>query len=378
MDDATLVLGRGPLKIESSWSRTPTDRVRRFLDAYRMWLRKELTQAQAASSAQMSERTFRRLVRRYREAGNDGLADRRLRPSPRRASHEEVIALEELYAAKYRSLSVRRFYREYQNAYDGTRSYTWVKNTLQQSGLVRKRPQNTSQQELVRQQATEGVLLHQCVCRFAWSAGQAWNLVVIIDDATHRVHSGFFVTEDTIWSRYRSIREVLLTRGHFDAIIPDRLEAFGNRRMFTQLVRAMEELEIMVMPVRSPEAQQRCNSILMTLKHCLPWRMAESRVTQLSDANKFLSQYWPRVNGLFVDEAKGVAAFSTLNPSIMDMLDNILCLKETSRIDKNYRIVYEDRIVKIPAQRQKAGYRDKKIRIHEYEDGRPAVYGVDS
>ena len=46
----------------------------------------------------MSERTFRRYVVRYEEEGSEGLVDKRIEhSSPRRASVEEVEAVECLY-----------------------------------------------------------------------------------------------------------------------------------------------------------------------------------------------------------------------------------------------------------------------------------------
>lgn len=237
-------LGHLPSRVRPSRSGALNDRTRTFLEAYGRWCRKELTQVQAATLAQMSERTFRRNVRRYRDDGADGLHDRRSKPSPRRVSRKEASALDELYVHKYRSFSVRHFFREYRDEHGGTRSYTWVKNRLQQAGLVKRKRRNNPPQDSVGQELTEGVLLHQCVCKFAWSAPATWDLVVTVDDATCRVYSGFFVPEDTIWSRYQSIREILSTKGRFDAVTCDWLDWLGNRCMFTQLVRAIGELGI--------------------------------------------------------------------------------------------------------------------------------------
>ena len=59
-------------------------RTNQFERAYRRWKDRKLTQGEAAAQLEMSERTFRRYVARYREGGKDGLLDRRLgRVSPR-------------------------------------------------------------------------------------------------------------------------------------------------------------------------------------------------------------------------------------------------------------------------------------------------------
>ena len=60
--------------------------------------RGEITQIEAAEMLGVSVRTFQRWAGRFDETGADGLADRRLgRPSPRRASQEEVERMLGLY-----------------------------------------------------------------------------------------------------------------------------------------------------------------------------------------------------------------------------------------------------------------------------------------
>lgn len=372
--DAAFPLGRLPPKARSRRPEALTDRIRTFIDAYGRWCRNELTQSQAATLAQMSERTFRRHVRRYRDEGEEGLHDRRSKPSRRRASCDETNALATLYRHKYRSFSVLHFYREYRDAHGGTRSYTWVKNKLQQAGLVRRQRWRDPPQDSVHREAAEGALLHQCVSSFAWSSLTTWDLVVTIDDATNRVQSGFLVAEDTIWSRYQSIREVLSTKGRFDAVTCDWLGRSENRCMYRQLVRAIDELNITFMRARAPQAQERCDDIVATLKHCLPWQLAESGVTGLSDANRFLSQYWPRFNDLFAREAREVTKFSTVDAKTTNMLSDVLCLKGTSRIDSDFHIVYAGKRWPIPIQlQQRARYRGRAIQVLEYRDGRLAV-----
>ena len=73
-------------------------RTNQFERAYRRWKDRKLTQGEAAAQLEMSERTFRRYVARYREGGKDGLLDRRLgRVSPRRVGEEEVSDVVVLY-----------------------------------------------------------------------------------------------------------------------------------------------------------------------------------------------------------------------------------------------------------------------------------------
>ena len=68
------------------------NRKMRFEEVYLGWNERRLTQATAALVLGVSERTFRRYVDRYDDAGIEGLSDKRLtQVSFRRAPVEEPI-----------------------------------------------------------------------------------------------------------------------------------------------------------------------------------------------------------------------------------------------------------------------------------------------
>ena len=87
------------------------------------------------------DRTFRRYLERFHEAGVEGLIDKRLsQVSQRRAPVDEVMATVGLYRSRYRGWNVKHFYAWYCRDHAGLRSYTWVKNTLQAEGVVSRAP----------------------------------------------------------------------------------------------------------------------------------------------------------------------------------------------------------------------------------------------
>ncbi|WP_215846480.1 helix-turn-helix domain-containing protein, partial [Acidithiobacillus caldus] len=80
----------------------------RFAEAYEGWRERRLTQEEAARLLGVHERTFRRYIDRYEEAGLDGLLDRRLsQVSQRRAAVDEVLRLTELYRSRYEGWNVK-------------------------------------------------------------------------------------------------------------------------------------------------------------------------------------------------------------------------------------------------------------------------------
>ena len=112
----------------------------RFEEAYEGWQSGRLTQEEAARLLGVCDRTFRRYIARYEEEGLEGLVDRRLRQvSHRKAPVDEVMALVERYRSRHMGWNVKHFHAWYQRE-GGKRSYTWVKNRLQEAGVVEKAP----------------------------------------------------------------------------------------------------------------------------------------------------------------------------------------------------------------------------------------------
>src|SRR3990167_1501811 len=97
----------------------------RFEEAHEGWQKGRLRQEEAARLLGVCERTFRRYIDRFEEAGLEGLIDRRLEQvSARRAPVDEVMALTDLYRTRYLDWNVRHFYAWYRRRHEGTRSYT--------------------------------------------------------------------------------------------------------------------------------------------------------------------------------------------------------------------------------------------------------------
>ena len=111
-------------------------RKRRFEEAYEGWRERRLTQEEAGTLLGMSERNFRRYVLRYEADGLEGLIDRRVEEiSRRRAPVDEVMRLVDLYQSQNDGWSASHLHAWYCRG-AGTRSYTWLKNTLQATAAL--------------------------------------------------------------------------------------------------------------------------------------------------------------------------------------------------------------------------------------------------
>ena len=106
----------------------------RFADVVGRSERSELSPLEAAALLGISERTFRRWRDRHRDAGLEGLADRRLGPSLRRASVLEIERMLGLYRDVYRGFTVKHFHEQLGKRHNYTLGYTVTKLHLHRAG----------------------------------------------------------------------------------------------------------------------------------------------------------------------------------------------------------------------------------------------------
>ena len=84
--------------------------------------------------------------------------------------------------------NVKPFHAWYQRN-GGKHSYTWVKNRLQEAGVVQKTPGRGKHRKRRTRAAGPGMMLHQDASTHDWVPGVKWDWVVTMDDATNEHYS---------------------------------------------------------------------------------------------------------------------------------------------------------------------------------------------
>ncbi|MEM7079915.1 MAG: hypothetical protein AAF513_14930 [Pseudomonadota bacterium] len=90
-------------------------------------------------------------------------------------------------------------------------------------------------------------------------------------------------------------------------------------------------------------------------------------------ANRYLEKrFWPDFNRRFMVEAcEAVEAFV---PVLNADLDNILCVQVGRYVGKDNCVSYHGHPLQIPQDRTRRSYAKTTVPIHEYEDGRCAIF----
>lgn len=354
----------------------------RYEEAYTGWQAGRLTQEEAARLLGVCERTFRRYIDRYEEAGLEGLIDKRLsQVSQRRAPVDEVLRLTECYRSRHEGWSAKHFYAWYRRD-GGTRSYTWVKSRLQEAGLVRPAKGRGKHRKRRERAPWPGMLLHQDGSTHAWVSGVQWDLIVTMDDATNEHYSMFFVEEEGTASSFRGVREVIEARGLFSSLYTDRgshywitPEAGGpvDKLQLTQFGRAMRQLGIEMIPAYSPEARGRSERMFRTHQERLTKELALAGITGMAEANRYLKEsYQPAFNREFMPPA--MEDGSAFIPSVGASLADILCEQHERVVGKDNCVAFEGLKLQIPQDRARYHYVKVKVRVHRDPEGRLALF----
>ena len=355
----------------------------RFAEAYGGWQERRLSQEEAARLLGVCERTFRRYVDRYEDEGLDGLADKRLgQVSARRAPVDEVMRTEALYRERYDGWNVKHFHSFYRREHAGTRSYTWVKNTLQRAGLVAKAPARGRHRRRRERAPVPGMMLHQDGSTHQWAPGQLWDLIITLDDATSEHYSMFFVEQEGTASSLRGMAEVIRTRGLPSSLYTDRgshywltPEAGGkvDRTRPTQFGRAMRQLGVEMIPAYSPEARGRCERMFATHQERLPKELAARGIDTMQHANRYLAEHY---RAAFNEEFAVPAAEtgSAFVPFIGSGLPDVLCEHHERTVARDNCVSFQGKRLQLPAQTYRCHFIKARVRVHRYPDGRLAVF----
>lgn len=348
-----------------------------FEEAYDGWKHKRLTQEHAAYLLNVCPRTFRRYINRFEDEGLNGLIDKRLgQVSQRRAPVDEVLALEALYKERYDDWNIQHFHERYRAHHEGTRSYSWVKQRLQITGLTKAGKRRGAHRKRRDRKPLVGMMIHQDASTHAWVPNQTWDLIVTMDDATSEIYSAFFVDEEGTWSSLQGVRETLEAKGLFSSFYSDRGSHYWHtpkaggkvdKNNPTQFGRAMQELGIGMIPAYSPEARGRSERMFGTLQGRLPNELALQGITDMASANRFLKEeFLASFNQRFkVEAAEQGSAFV---PLLNTRLNDILCLKGERTVGNDNCVNYQGKVLQIPKTTNRCHYAKASVWVHEYAD----------
>ena len=322
----------------------------------------EISWIRAAQIIGVSDRTMRRWKVRYEEYGYDGLFDRRRqRPSPKRASFEEVQRILQLYREVYMGFNVSHFHEIAQRDHEVTLSYTFVKEALQGAGLVAKRKSRGRHRKRREPRPCFGELVQIDGSDHAWLSlvpDQRQALIALQDDATSKILYGQLWPEETTEAIMSGLWHVTSVYGICMALYSDRAswafhtpKAGGkvDRQNLTQVGVALNKLGIEHIPSYSPQGRGRGERLNRTLQDRLVNELRVAGITTISAANEYLNQVFiPDFNQRFGRSPRD--SQSVFVSCTETDLNQIFCIEAERVINKDNTVSYENQILQLEPQ----------------------------
>ena len=223
------------------------------------------------------------------------------------------------------------------------------------------------------------MLLHIDGSSHRWipGLGRDVDMIVVFDDATSEVYYARLVEEESTATVMAGVKQVVEERGVFCALYSDRASHFvytpkaggpPDRRVKTQVERALNQMGIELIAAHSPQARGRCERLFGTWQGRLPQECRLRGIESLEAANAFLPEWIATGhNGRFTVKAEQVG--TAFLPYGGSELDTIWSHQEERIVGNDNTVSYHTRILQVPQQTFRFSLARCRVRVCEHLDG---------
>lgn len=344
-----------------------------------------LKQRQGAEQLRMSERGFRKLLRRFRK-NKDGAVVHGLRGRRSNRGVAEEAAAKAVEA-------VKRDYRDFgptlaAEYLDKDLKISLSRETLRQlmirEGIWKAKTQKIGEVHVWRpRRSCQGELVQWDTSVHAWleeRGSDKMYLIALIDDASSTLFARF-VPADSSEQHRRVLRAYVERYGRPQAVYTDRASLFQpalapgwkeeepGPKSETQMGRAFREMGIEWIAAHSPQAKGRIERCFGTLQDRLVKGLRKAGAETEAAANEYLErEFLKEWNERFtVPPANAVNAHRPLTETLC--LESILSHVEQRQVTNDYTVAWNGRKWQIPKATVRPGLRRSTIRIEARLDG---------
>ncbi len=342
-----------------------------------------LSLKQAQDILGLSYRQLIRIKKRFAHEGFKGLLRKKPEIPPalkiNTATRQQIINLKESLYWDFNILDFKQTLEENEGI---LLSYETLRKILIQGGLHEpKKIKKVYRTRKPMPKAGMLVLMHSCRQQWIESVKELWWLIAMVDDADGFVYAEFHPSE-TIWAKMSVVRGYIEQRGIFMTLQTDnalrfRIKTHGalayrpeNENEDTQLLRALNELNIKITNATTPQAKRRIERKFRFFQHRLIKEMDRNGINNYEDANKFLKeQYLPWSNSRHTKDVESI--YMPLPPAVE--LDLIFSIKYLRKVNKDNTVKHMGQIYQLHSPNGTKTLAGKWVWICHLRDGRREI-----
>lgn len=343
-----------------------------------------LRPCEGARKLGLSSRQFRRLRRRF-DAIGDAAVVHSLRGRPSNHSFDKALKEKALERAREPvfhdfgpTLLAEHLSRD--SSFAALRPAT-LRNWMIGEGLWFVKERKLRHRSRRQRKAAYGELVQMDTSIHAWFEDRAVEqpvLIAMIDDATSRLFARFDKSDSGAANR-RMLMNYIERFGRMESLYADRASHFQSRRKMRELTegppmsslikRALESLDIRLIPALSPQAKGRVERLFNTLQDRLLKELRVARISTIAAANEFLEQsFIPFWNERFTVNPQTDEDFHRSLPADIDLME-LFAETHARLIRADFTIRYENVYYQIPRQLATASMPGTNITVLRRLDG---------
>ena len=203
------------------------------------------------------------------------------------------------------------------------------------------------------------------------------DMIVVFDDATSEMYYARLVDQESTPTVMAALKQVIEQRGLFCALYTDRASHFvytpkaggpPDRRVKTQVERALNQTGIELIAAHSPEARGRCERLFGTWQGRLPQEFRLRGIQSVDQANAFLPDWIATGhNDRFTVKAEQMGTAFVPYPG--SDLEKIWTHQEQRTVGNDNTVRYDNRSLQVPQQTFRFSMAGCRVLVCEHLDG---------
>lgn len=360
------------------------------LETLNRMLEGQLRVNEAAVVLGVSERHAWRMLAAYRREGAAAVAHGNRGRRPVNATAEDVRQqVMELARTRYTGVNHTHLTELLAEREGVVLSRSSVRNILMSAGMESPRRRRPPRHRIRRERLPqEGMLLQIDGSIHDWleDRGPRMTLLLAIDDATGTVPAALFREQEDGHGYFCLLRTIIERKGIPMALYNDRHAVFwdvrgsrnlkgeepGNRRRLTQFGRAMQDLGVVQVFARSPQAKGRVERAAGTFQDRLLSELRLAGASTMEEANRVLREFLPRYDERFgLPAAQPGSAYRPLPPKLE--LEEVLCFKHWRKVARDNTVKYRWRTLQLLPPQDRSSYAGVVVEVRQQLDGTLSV-----
>jgi transposase InsO family protein len=375
----------------SQWELRVSQKELHRMHVVRLTVEGRETVGRGAKLLGISARQMKRLRRKMKERGVEGLLHgNRGKAAWNKTVSEKIEQVLGLARGCYRGLNDTHFTEKLKEKEKIVVSRATVRTILRQAGIAAVRRRGVKRHYKRRERkAQEGALLLWDGSPHRWFGDQQGpcNLTAVIDDATGTFLQGVFTPEEDAQSYLICLRQVLLQKGIPLALYMDRhgilrrnddhwslQEQLAGEQTPTQVGQALRELGIESIFALSPQAKGRVERLFNTLQDRLVQELRLAGISASQEATAFVNgPFKADFNARFAKPARQSQAAWRPLPKGLDV-ERICSFRYEATVGNDNTVRLGGLILDIPPGPRHRGYDKARVEVRQLLDGRWRVY----